>query len=111
MLSTVLGAVTMQKWARPHLTLASTKRASARVRVQRGWRCSGDPAHGSQVWILQHTKETCGQVQRTEKGAKRRAQPRTRRHWREIEDWEHSRRALGDDYEQSEIAILTFLLI
>lgn len=106
MLSTVLGAVTMQKWARPHLTLASTKWASARVRVQRGRRCSGDPAHGSaahqgDLWTSPEDR----------KKSKRRAQPRTRRHWREIEDWEHSRRALGDDYEQSEIAILTFLLI
>lgn len=99
MLSTVLEAVMMQIQARPHLTLASTKWASARVHVQRGHHCSGDPAQGSQVWILQNTKETCGQVQRTEEEQKEGFSPEPGNTGGKQEIGSKSKRSLGDNYK------------
>lgn len=96
----VRGCDNAEMRARSHLAFASTKWTSARVCVQRGWQSSGDPAQGSHMWkgqrTLQTTKETYGQVQSTERGAKRKAQPTTRRHWRETgEDWEQIRKGPG----------------
>lgn len=81
--------------ARPHLALAPTLWARARVCGQNRQHCSGDPAQGHRVWMgqrtLQTVRETCGQSR-----GQRRTRLRTRKAWRETgKDWEQIKKGPG----------------